>query len=212
MKKTYLTDEQYKYALNEIDCFQVSLDAVDFRPDLFTGYERIAVVGPQRSGTTFTGQALADALAFNSVDESAFGVRDKQRFAKIWQNRNIVVQAPAMTHCIHTVAGPNDLVVFMTRKWSDILKSVKRKNGRLSTNILSRVSVPMDRVPFLEADPETQQTYDRVNNPSTYYNMWKHYQRKKIPNAIALNYESMNQHPMWKDKDLRANFTAKQTK
>ena len=38
---------------------------------------------------------------------------------------------------------------------------------------------------------------------NSYYNMWKHYQIKNIPNCIALEYESMKNHPMWLDKDQR---------
>ena len=61
-EKIYLTEEYIQRVFNEIDQFEVELNTVDYNESLFKGYKRIIIVGPQRSGTTFTSQALSNTL------------------------------------------------------------------------------------------------------------------------------------------------------
>ena len=131
-KKRYLTQDTIQKVFNEIDSLTVELDTVGYDENLFKGYKRIIIIGPQRSGTTFTSQALANTLNFRNIDEAEFDVRDINMFRNVIEQENIVVQAPAMTCRIQTLVGDDDLVVFMSRKWSDIVKGVHRKNGFLS--------------------------------------------------------------------------------
>ena len=126
-KKIQLTEEHIQQVFNEIDQFTVELDTVDYNEDLFKGYKRIIIVGSQRSGTTFTSRALANTLNFRNVDEAEFNVRDVNMFRNIIKQENIVVQAPAMTCRIQALVGDDDLVVFMSRKWSDIVKEFIEK-------------------------------------------------------------------------------------
>ena len=215
-EKIFLAEDQIQRVFNEIDQFTVELDTVDYDENLFKGYKRIIIVGPQRSGTTFTSQALSNTLNFRNVDEAEFNVRDINMFSNITEQENIVVQAPAMTCRIQTLVGDDDLVVFMSRKWSDILKGVHRKNGRLSNWILMETMFNIERYYFNEYDNTAGDFFDKYVNKDSYYldayyNIWKHYQSKIIPNCIALEYESMKTHPMWLDKDQRKNFGDKQT-
>ena len=215
-EKIFLTEEHIQKVFNEIDQFNIELDTVDYNEELFKGYKRIIIVGPQRSGTTFTSQALANTLNFRNVDEDEFNVRDVDMFRNIMKQENIVVQAPAMTCRIQSLIGKDDLVVFMSRKWSDIVKGVYRKNGSLSNWILMETMFNIERYYFNEYDNTAGDFFDKhVNKDSyyldAYYNMWKYYQSKLIPNCIALKYESMKSHPMWLNKDQRENFGNKQT-
>ena len=109
-----------------------------------------------------------------------------------------------------------DLVVFMSRKWSDIVKGVHRKNGFLSNWIFMNTMFDIERHNFSEYDKKAGEIFDEYVKKDTpylnsYYNMWKHYQSKVIPNCITLRYESMKSHPMWLDKDQRKDFRDKQT-
>ena len=208
-KKQYLPQETIQKVINEVDQFTVKLDTVDYNEDLFKGYKRIIIVGPQRSGTTFTSQALANTLNFRNVDEDEFGVRDINMFRNIMKQENIVIQAPAMTCKIQTLVGNDDLVVFMVRKWSDIIKSVINKNnGLLSNWVFMNIMFDIERHNFNKYDSKAGEAFDKCVEKdcpylNSYYNMWKHYQLKNIPNCIALEYESMKNHPMWLDKDQR---------
>ena len=215
-EKIYLTEEYIQRVFNEIDQFEVELNTVDYNESLFKGYKIIIIVGPQRSGTTFTSQALSNTLKFRNVDEGEFSVRDVNMFRNIMKQENIVIQAPAMTCRIQALIGKDDLVVFMSRKWSDIVKGVHRKNRSLSNWILMETMFDAERYYFNEYDNTAGKFFDKHVNKNSYYldayyNMWKHYQSKIIPNCITLKYESMKNHPMWLDKSQRKNFGDKQT-
>ena len=215
-EKIFLTEEHIQKVLNKIDQFNIELDTVDYNEELFKGYKRIIIVGPQRSGTTFTSRALANTLNFRNVDEDEFNVRDVDMFRNIMEQENIVVQAPAMTCRIQSLIGKDDLVVFMSRKWSDIVKGVYRKNGSLSNWILMETMFNIEKYHFTKHDKQAEEIFDKYCKQDgpyliAYYNMWKHYQSKLIPNCIALKYESMKSHPMWLNKDQRENFGNKQT-
>ena len=215
-EKQYLTKETIQQAINEIDNFAIKLDTVDYNENLFKGYKRIIVVGSQRSGTTFTSRALANTLNFRNIDEAEFGVDKVDRFRDIMKQENIVIQAPDMTCRIQALVGKDDLVIFMKRKWSDILKGLYRKNGKLSNFILMETMFDWDKHRFNEYDSNCTDVYIKhVDKDSyylnSYYSMWKYYQSKIIPNCIALDYESMKTHPMWLNKDQRKDFTEKQT-
>jgi hypothetical protein len=190
-------------------------------------------VGNQRSGTTFTSQAIANSLSFKNIDEAIFHTKDVDKFKKIIKQKNIVIQAPGLTHLIHNLVGKNDLVIFMVRKWSDIYKSIYRYNGRMSNWVFMDVMYDINRYYYTygyykdstgnkqelydtqNVDCET--TFDKFVDRNSYhldvvYKMWKYYQRNLIPNYIELDYESMKIHPMWVDKKFRKEFHPKQTK
>ena len=231
--KKYINDNQLQDVFGEIDNFQVPLEPVGYDEDLIKGYDRIVIVGPQRSGTTFVSQAITDTLSFKNIDEHAFNVKDVGMFKNIFKQKDIVVQAPGLTHLIHNLVGENDLVIFMTRKWSDIIKSVYRKNGKLSNWILMGEMYDVNKhyyttgyykdasgkIHYLyqEKDSKCESIFEKVVEKDSYYldvvyKMWKHYQRDLITNYIQLDYESMKSHPMWVDKQQRGKFHAKQTK
>ena len=215
-EKIYLTEEYIQRVFNEIDQFEVELNTVDYNESLFKGYKRIIIVGPQRSGTTFTSQALSNTLKFRNVDEGEFSVRDVNMFRSIIKQENIVVQAPAMTCRIQALVEDDDLVVFMSRKWSDIVKGVHRKNKSLSNWVLMETMFNIERYYFNEYDNIAGEFFDKHVSKNSYYlnayyNMWKHYQSKVIPNCITLKYESMKNHTMWLDKSQRKNFGYKQS-
>ena len=122
-----------------------------------------------------------------------------------------------MTCRIQKLVDKNDLVIFMVRKWSDIVKSVFKKNGRISNWIIMDTMYDVEKYYYSEYDSECGEIYERVVDRNSYYldapyKIWKHYQKDMIPNAISLEYESMKFHPMWIDKKDRKNFHEKQTR
>lgn len=216
-QKIFLDEEQIEQVFNEIDNFQVKIDSVEYDKNLVEGYDRIVIVGTQRSGTTFTSQALSETLSFRNVDEHEFNVRNVEMFKNVFKEKNIVVQAPAMTCRIQKLVGKNDLVIFMVRKWSDIVKSVFKKNGKISNWVTMDTMYDVEKHYYSEYDSECGKIYEEVVDRNSYYldapyKVWKNYQIKNIPNAISLEYESMKSHPMWIDKKDRKNFHEKQTR
>jgi hypothetical protein len=231
--KIFMKDSQIQKILVEVDDFQVPLSEVPYDINLIKGFERIIIVGNQRSGTTFTGQAIAKSLSFKSIDEAAFHTKDVDKFKKIFKQQNIVVQAPGLTHLVHNFVGKNDLVIFMVRKWSDIFKSIYRTNGQMSQWVLMNDMYDVNRYYYSfgyykdsdgnkhelydKKDERCEAIYDEVVDRNSFhldviYKMWKNFQRDLIPNYIELDYESMKLHPMWVDKKYRKEFNSKQTK
>jgi hypothetical protein len=235
-KKRKLSKLEIEDAILDIDNFQVPLDPVDFNEELVKGYDRIIVVGPQRSGTTFVGQAISDTLrkwAVGKGEEFVTFHKPIQEFAppwvyvdedRIYKPKNVdwfkeqfsekfrVIQDPRMTYLIHDIAEENDLIVFMVRRWSDILKSLYRiKENGISNWIKMNVVYDMNKKNYDYVGDELYEKY--VDRNSYYldvtYKMWKYYQRDRIPNYIELNYESMSVHPLWVSKEKRIDFEPK---
>ena len=215
-EKIILTEEELQKAFDEIDSYFIDLNPLKYSPDLFTGYDRVIVTGPHRSGTTFTAKALASSLGFRFVDETEFGVNKFDLFKSKLKETNIVVQAPSMSSRIHMAAGKNDLVVFMSRKWSDIIKSVFKKNGRLSNWIYQDTMYELEKYHIQQVDPNIDSVYDNIVDKDSYYlncfySLWRDYISRNISNCFALDYESMKQHPLWVEKENRKRFHYKQT-
>lgn len=230
--KQYINDNQIQQIFGEVDNFQVQLNSINYDENLIKGYDRIIIVGNQRSGTTFVSQALSKTLGYKNIDENAFAVKDVNVFKEIFKQKNIVVQAPGLTHLVHNLVGEKDLIIFMVRQWSDIYKSIHRKNGKLSNWILMNDMYDVSKYYYTtgyfkdrggkvhelydKIDSKCNSVFEEVVNKDSYsldvvYKMWKHYQRDLITNYIELDYESMKLHPMWIDKKHRTKFHAKQT-
>lgn len=216
--KVWLDEETIQKAFEEIDQFQIEMNPMEYHERWsIKNCKRIIIVGPQRSGTTFTSKAFAWTMGWEVVDEDAFDVINVDKFTDIIRNRDrIVVQAPAMTPHIHSLATEDDMVIFMHRKWSDIIKSVYRKNGRLSDWILQETMFDVERYHYCKLDPKAGDVFDNVVDKNSYYlnafySMWKNYQKDIIPNCVELEYESMSEHDLWIDKSKRGQFHEKQT-
>jgi len=81
-KRGYLSKKQTEFIINDIDQYQVPLSTTKYNIELFKGYKNIIIVGNPRSGTTFTGHALAKSLSLNYVDENSYGLRNVDLFSK----------------------------------------------------------------------------------------------------------------------------------
>jgi hypothetical protein len=218
-KKIWMSKEQIDNCISEIDKFTVDLDCVDYNIELVKGYRNIIVVGPQRSGTTFTAKAIAKDLNYSYVDEADFRIRDVNKFKNLNKKRNKVFQAPALTYKIHKLIQEDDLVIFMVRKWSDILNSQnKRHKGKLSQYLINESDMyDHTKSKYIEFDSNYNTLFDtHINESDKYYlnpiyKAWKYYQSDIIKNSLALNYTSMDSHKMWVAKKDRENFKVKQT-
>jgi len=84
-------------------------------------------------------------------------------------------------------------VVFMMRTIEDIIASERRIGWQHEQSELDKY--------FSKQGP-----ISRVK-----YKMWEEFQRPKLETYFELEYDSMEGHPMWIDKENRLFFTAKQT-
>lgn len=85
------------------------------------------VAGPQRSGTKFAAEIIAEELGMRYVNESEFGVHALDRFWRLLDER-VVIQAPALSAYCHLLPG-HVAVVFMLRDVGQIAASQSRVAG-----------------------------------------------------------------------------------
>lgn len=179
----------------------------------FAGFSNIVVVGPQRSGTTFTAKVLAARLKFRYVDEIDFLINDAYLFKRQLKLSGSVIQAPGLTHLIHEMVGESTLVIYMRRASKDILKSVRNKNGFLTHQIFS-----INQSKFLRRryplDPCVRNILNEIDENELYIDtmlkIWHSCQSIRIKHQVELNYESLKFHPLWLDKKHRKGFHSKQ--
>ena len=89
----------------------------------------ILVTGPQRSGTRFAAQAIAQSLGRVFVDEREIHIDSRYSLAIFLRLTSVpvVVQCPALCHCIHQFAQSDQTaVVMMRRAIEDIVASQGR--------------------------------------------------------------------------------------
>lgn len=94
-------------------------------------FTTIVVTGPQRSGTKFVAEIIAEEVGLRYVNESEFGVHALDRFWKLLDER-VVIQAPALSAYCHLLPA-HVAVVFMLRDLGEILASQSRVADWLET-------------------------------------------------------------------------------
>lgn len=167
----------------------------------------IVVSGPQRSGTTFTAQCIAEDLGYCYVDEAEFEVNKFDAFMDLITERvravaptyGIVIQAPGLTAKLdhpRLTQLDNVCIVFMRRPLADIIAS-------------------QDRIQWAHEDVEWGQygeSPEQVSPIAQYkYEQWSR-QRERVPNFFEFEYRAMQTHPCWLGLEQRKNFEPKQTR
>jgi hypothetical protein len=90
-------------------------------------FSTIVVTGPQRSGTKFVAEIIAEELGLRYVNESEYGVHAFDCFWKLL-DEPAVIHAPAMSAYCHLLPG-QVAVVFVIRDVAEILASQARIAG-----------------------------------------------------------------------------------
>ena len=158
------------------------------------GCRKILVTGPQRSGTMLASTALSKDLKLPHIVEETFDTHDFQKFNDLVKTKpEFVMQCPTMSSYVHLM--PDVMVVWMQRNITDILRS----RNRINWNIYEQI--------------EKDRYFHHGSTDSAHLKgeAWMRFQRITLgERAIDLDYESMHNHPLWIDKEHRANFTDKQ--
>jgi hypothetical protein len=89
-------------------------------------YSRIAVTGPQRSGTTIAAKMIADDTGHRFVDEEEFGIDDVDQWRAFLTKERVVVHCPHFLKRIVDEAPSGVLVVLTRRPLGEIHASANR--------------------------------------------------------------------------------------
>lgn len=169
-------------------------------------FKKIIVTGPQRSGTTITAKIIANDLNYQYIDETQFDVDNIEKFRKILSSDNIVLQCPGLVYYIDRMPS-EALKLFIFRNVNDIILSQVRigwtekyeqyeKEKLKNNNLLYFNNLDIKYNPVSVLKYELLEFY-RFNIDSE--------------NCQYLEYSELEKHPMFIKKELRKNFTPKQT-
>lgn len=157
-------------------------------------FKKVLIIGSQRSGTTITGKILSSEINYEYIDEGAINVDDLLLFYKIYfEKESFVMQAPGLTYISHKL--PKDIFfIYMNRNFEDIQKSA------------NRISWIEDKYEAGKYFLETDKSWGIKKQ------IWDKWQKDLLQDRYAeLSYESLEIHPLWIKKELRDNFSFKQT-
>ena len=155
------------------------------------------MTGPQRSGTRICSKMIAQDTGYKCFEESRVG----SSFAvacKVLSDDGVVLHGPMLANKAD-LFNDDILVVFMIRDAEDIKASEKRigwygakwgeQNERPRYNAIN-TKMPISEIKCF---------------------VWWHLQRGRIKNSIEILYDTLSEHPLWKDKKDRVDFEANQT-
>lgn len=158
-------------------------------------FSKIFVTGPQRSGTTLVGAAIASDLGYWFYPEEQVRVHEWWRVERLWQRTtNFVLQAPALCRYAHKVSAPNVAVVLVRRNVDDIIASECRINWDSQEWELRRYGLAEGVISQVK------------------YDYWDNHQKHLIENAFEVEYEDLKAHPMWVPKGQRMGWGLRQYK
>jgi hypothetical protein len=160
-------------------------------------YEKVVVLGPQRSGTHFIASVIASELEYTGIPEDDIhsdehGFRDWNKFMDLSNDKsNWCLQATDLMVDVEDM--PSDImVVIVIRPIDDIIKSQKQIGWEWDKLIKETY-----RPKYPDED------YTRPISEIR-YNVWNNIQKKNIKcNYIEIDYNSMSSHPMWVPVDKR---------
>jgi len=141
----------------------------------------IVVTGPQRSGTKITAMCVAHDTGHRFRGEASFEIHDEKLFRRLLNKKNVVIQAPAMSHLVDELPD-HVCVVFSFRPIKDIIASqdrVKWERARgelIKYGIKEKVNVPVAVVKYI---------------------VWER-QKAKITHWAESNYEELQSHELWR--------------
>ena len=157
-----------------------------------SGYKRILVAGPQRSGTTFTAKALAKSLGVQFIDESDNpGKFDCDSY--VWQ-------FASRAHTLHE-RYDYDLVIWMNRDKKEVEDSEKRIEWEW---------FDMHRTEYFAVFGKEAKEFD--SNYDMKHHYWSSVQKDLIDaKVIEFNYSDLKDAPGYLEKEERKHFWNKQT-
>jgi len=161
----------------------------------FKNFERIAVTGPQRSGTTITAKIIAMEIGYRYVDENEFGINGFNVFWGLFiSQKNIVVQCPALCHKAVDIGKADSTAVVMVRRDVDDIIESQERIGWAAEGI-------------------EQLKYKTAEKPiaKVKYDFWDQHQKWLIPYPFEINYDDLEGHSLWVTKANRRRFKVRQT-
>jgi len=169
-------------------------------------YSKIIVLGAQRSGTTIVSKIIAKELNYICIDETYFEVDNFERFLSLFSlPENMVIQAPGLVHKI-TDMPESALKLFVIRPINEIIASQERINWTEKYEQYEKNKF-IEKYPYLKNDDFFNYCPISIVK-RMFFNL---YISEGLKNYSTIDYHSLSEHEMFINKELRKDFTPKQT-
>jgi len=184
----------------------------------FKKHKQVVVTGPQRSGTQIAGRIIADILDWEFVDEREMCIPYVKHDTRYFDWMALpkvptVLQCPRISHVCHQTPKPT-LVVFMMRDVEEIIASDKHRVETYRRYSMKKHKSVAVKSVFIEKGHQYSNTfYDGVLSgveevPQRVYDVWNTIQKQYDFNWYELDYNILEQHPLWVPlNDRRRYFT-----
>ena len=158
-------------------------------------FDKIVIVGPQRSGTRFATWAIAHDLGLKFIDQRGIRINKFSHLVSALDTYDrVAIQGTGCTHCIHKLKRDDTLVVYVRRLPAHVLASQQRIQWQEETWEAAKI-------------PEKYRIYPLCEGRFQY---WRDEQCLSIPNWTILPYDSLRQHPLFIDEKDRARLNGGQ--
>lgn len=177
-------------------------------------YSRILVVGPQRSGTNIAAKIIAAEVNSPVFSERQFGEsscvidappthsKDLEDFLQT--EPRYVLQAPVLTHTVHSLDIADAIVCFIQRPFDEIDASRVRSDWPGTERELRK---------YRASFPEIMSMLPEALLSKIQITVWDELQKAqmKLP-FIEIPFSDFKNHPLWVEKKERKSFVIGQTK
>lgn len=164
-------------------------------------FTTLIVTGPQRSGTKFAAEIIAEKLGLRYVNESEFGVHALDRFWRLL-DENVVIQAPALSAYCHLLPE-HVAVVVMLRDLDEILASQSRVAGWLENE------EPRELAKYFRSA-------ENGTSAAVKYDVWQRFQKPAMLSEgkpfFEMRYpDDVREHPRYVPTEKRQGWLPQQT-
>jgi hypothetical protein len=162
-----------------------------------SGHSKIVVTGPQRSGTRIAAQMIAHDTGLRFIDETEFLIKDEDLFHEMVDQRDgFVAQAPHMLKDLVDRPMAGVLVVLMRRDLDRIHASAERIGWE---RVYGGNTTELRTFGLTEGD-----------SAAVKYAYWDSHVKPEP--HLEVEYESLRDHPLWLQEDVRKDFGPLQTR
>jgi hypothetical protein len=170
-------------------------------------YNKIIIIGAQRSGTTFASYTLANSLGYRLLDEVEYKNDISILNEEISKTDKLVIQGPVQTISVQEINGL-DLIIYMLRDKKDITKSQERIDwiSRFEKSDIQSYKNKYSNI-------KDEEYFENTDLTDIKYDIFVEHQQKIVKcDTIFINYKDLEDSPYFIKKENRINFTSKQVK
>ena len=171
----------------------------------------VFVSGPQRSGTRYTAQTIADSLKDYRCIQTGTTQHEKFEWPYYGSTDKKVIHCPDVSHKLHQLKDAKNLVIWMVRNEEDVNASEERINWLQNRNGRDRFETE-EKPKYLEMFPEHEEKIESFKRNYTMKTwMWNNVQKPLMKvDYLELPFETLRQTDGYLSKEQRKGFAKDQ--